>query len=68
MGGGSLLDLLETVTVVDIKLASLDVLLGVIPSATGVGGGEGNLDSGDNAASEDSVGALVAEESTSEEG
>lgn len=68
VGGGSLEDLLETVTLVDVKLASLNVLLGVIPSATGVGGGEGNLDSGDNAASEDSVGALVAEEGTSDEG
>ena len=48
------------------ELAGLDELLGVVPSATGVGGGEGNLDTGDNAASEDTVGGLVAEESTSE--
>ena len=68
MGGGTLLDLLGTVTVVDVKGASFDVLLGVIPSATGVGGGEGNLNTGNNAASENTVGALVAEEASSEEG
>ena len=50
-----------------VEHASLNVLLGVIPSATGVGGGEGNLDAGDDAAGEDTVGGLVAEEAASEE-
>lgn len=46
---------------------SLDVFLGVIPSTTGVGGGEGNLDSRDNGTGKEARGELVAEEESSEE-
>ena len=62
--GGSLLDDLT----VDGEKTSLNVLLGVVPSATGVGGGEGNLDTGDDATSEETVGGLETEEHTGEEG
>jgi hypothetical protein len=50
------------------ELFVLDHLLGVVPSATRVGGGEGNLDARDDAAGEDAVGGLVAEEKASNEG
>jgi len=46
---------------VDYKSLSLNDLLGVVPSATGVGGGEGNLNTRDNAASEDTVSSLETE-------
>ena len=41
--------------------SSLDVLFGIVPSATRVGGREGNLDTRDDASSEDTVGGLVTE-------
>jgi len=46
----------------DLEHTSLDVLLGVIPSTTRVGGGESNLDTRNNAASKNSVSGLVAEQ------
>jgi hypothetical protein len=54
-----------TILILDDELAGFDVLLGVVPSATRVGGREGNLDTGDNATSKDSVDGLVSEEGTS---
>ena len=68
MSGITLLDLdLFALIVLEVELASLDVLLGVVPGATRVGGREGDLDTRDDAASEDTVGALVAEEHSTEE-
>lgn len=52
---------------VEVEHATLNVLFGVVPSATRVGGGESNLDTRDDAASEDTVGGLVAEEAASKE-
>jgi len=69
VSGGSLLDdNFFTVGSLDLKVTTFDVLLGVIPSTTGVGGGESDLDTGDNATSEDTVGSLVTEESSTDEG
>ena len=51
----------------DSKALSLNDLLGVIPSTTGVGGRESNLDSRNDAASEDAVSGLEAEEGASDE-
>ena len=68
MSGITLLDLDGLALIVlEVELASLDVLLGVVPGATRVGGREGDLDTRDDAASEDTVGALVAEEHSTEE-
>jgi len=53
--------------VLEVELASLDVLLGIVPGATRVGGREGNLDTRDDATGEDTVGALVAEEHSTEQ-
>ena len=65
----ALLDLnFLTVWSLNLEGASFDVLLGVVPSATRVGSGEGNLDTRDNASGEDTVGGLVAEEGASEQG
>merc|ERR1719148_385731 len=70
-GGVSVVTLLDldlfAIGSVEVEVTTFDVLLGVVPSATRVGGGEGNLDSGHNASSEDTVGALVTEEGSSEE-
>ena len=68
MSGITLLDLdILALIVLEVELASLDVLLGIVPGATRVGGRESNLDTRDDAASEDTVGALVAEEHSTEE-
>ena len=50
------------VLAVEDKHLSLNEFLGVIPSTTGVGGGECDLDTGDDAASKDTVSGLEAEE------
>ena len=50
------------------KALGLNDLLGVVPSTTGVGGREGNLDTRDDAASKDTVGGLEAEEVAGKEG
>jgi len=65
----ALSDLLDVVSVLvlDPEVATFNVLLGIVPSATRVGGGEGNLDARDDAAGEETTGGLVAEESTGEE-
>jgi hypothetical protein len=55
------------VEAVEDELFSLNELLGVVPSTTGVGGGESDLDTRDNAAGEDTVGGLEAEEVASDE-
>ena len=52
---------------VEVETTTFNVLLGVVPSATRVGGGEGNLDTGHNAASEDTVSGLVTKEEASKE-
>jgi len=72
---GSSLDILEEraglgdpdgltvlVDAVEDEHLSLNEFLGVIPSTTGVGGGECDLDTRDDAASKDTVGGLEAEE------
>jgi len=51
-----------------LKEASLDVLLGVVPSTTGVGGREGNLDTGNNVTGEEARDAAVAEQETHDDG
>ena len=51
----------------DFKALTLNDLLGVIPSTTGVGGRESNLDSRNDAASEDAVSGLEAEGGASDE-
>ena len=66
-GSGVSLSSLSDNLSVDDELASLNVLLGIVPSATGVGGGEGDLDARDDATGKDSVGGLVAEEAAGEE-
>ena len=66
--GVTLLDnLVVAIIVLSDELSSLYVLLGVVPRTARVGGGEGDLDARDDAASEHTVGGLVAEEETSEE-
>jgi hypothetical protein len=68
VSGVTFLDLdLCAIWAVEVEFASFNVLLGVVPSTARVGGGEGNLDTRDNAASEDTVGGLVTKEATSEE-
>ena len=68
MGWVALLDFLfGTICLGDVETTSFDVLLGVVPSTTRVGGGEGDLDTGDDTTSEDTVGGLVAEERASKE-
>ena len=69
-GDGSGVDrgVLDDNDTVDGEQTSLNELLGIVPSATGVGGREGNLDTGDNAAGENTVGGLEAEEHTGNEG
>ena len=62
----SIVTLLDLNTL-NLELSSLDELLGVVPSATRVGGREGNLNTRDDASSEDTVGGLVTEEGASEE-
>jgi hypothetical protein len=48
--------------------SSLNVLLGVIPSTTGVGEGESDLNTGDDATGEETTNRLGSEEETAEEG
>ena len=50
------------------EFAGFDELLGVVPSTTRVGGGEGNLDSGDDGTSEEAASETVAEDVSSEKG
>jgi hypothetical protein len=47
---------------------SLDFLLGVIPSTTSVGGGDGNLDTRDDGTGKDTLDAVLSEEDTSDDG
>lgn len=50
-----------------VELSSLNIFLGVVPSTTSVGEGEGNLDTRYNAASEETTDGLGAEETTDQE-
>ena len=47
--------------------ASLNVLLGVVPSTTRVGGGESNLDTRNDGTGQDSAGGSVSEEPSGKE-
>ena len=49
------------------ELLGLNELLGVVPGTARVGGGEGDLDTGDNSSSEETRGELVAEEVSTDE-
>jgi len=47
---------------------SLNFLLGVVPSATSVGGGDGDLDTGDDGASKKTLDGKLTEENTGNDG
>jgi hypothetical protein len=49
------------------EMTGLDVLLGVVPSATRVGGREGNLDTRDDGTGQNSAGGSVGEEQSGKE-
>jgi len=67
LSSSELVPVLLAPLVVDSSL-SLDFLLGVIPSTTSVGGGDGDLDTGDDGASEDTLDAVLTEENTGNDG
>ena len=61
VGGGALAEL-------GAEAAGLDVLLGVVPCATSVGHGDGELDTRDEATGEETSAAIAAEDDTGDEG
>jgi len=64
----SLVDVTSLTLEIGLRRGPLNVLLGVVPSSSGVGHGDGELDGGDEGSDEEAGDSVDSEEGSSEEG